>query len=80
MVAAVTMHFIWHSLDLFLIVVTIFPLNLWIFGQIINKKKYFFDIQDGGDYHFEFWSLDLFDSMLVFYIKVAISLPNFVLD
>jgi len=65
-----------HAIDVFLIMVTTFPLNLEIVGQMVKKWKQLFETKDGGDHHVEFWILSLFDFMYVCCIKVAISLLN----
>jgi len=49
---------------------------LAIIGQIINKWQLFFEIQDGGGPHLEFWLLRFFD---VAYFKVAILLLTLVM-
>jgi len=48
-------------------------------GEMVNKYKYVFEIQDDGNYHVEFWLLSLFDSVYALYIEVALSLLNLAL-
>jgi len=78
-ICIVTIHFIWHRCVSYRghNIPTKFVNNRS--SVMLNKQKYFFESQDGGDYHVEFGLLGLFDSMYVFCIKVAISLLNLAL-
>jgi len=60
-ICIVTIHCTLYDMDVFLIVVTAFPQNSSIIVEMINKWKYFFEIQDGGDHHVEFWLFGFFD-------------------
>jgi len=57
--------------DVFLIKVAIFPLNLAMIDQILNKfdTKLFFEIQDGGNRLLEFLQLCISDVIDMFQIE-----------
>jgi len=55
-----------YDIDVLLIVVTTFPLNLLKIGQMVNKWQLFFEIQDGGGPHLELWLLRFVNVAYVF--------------
>jgi len=54
------------------------PLILATIGQILKKWQQFFEIQDGGDHHFEFLKLCISDVIDMIQIEVSMFSQIFV--